>query len=505
MCVLNSFECNILGGSKLSEIPNCYGETWDVVNPVCYCLNAPKAFFCKGARGLVKNNYSQLSKNKRFTDLRTLCAVRANILRSLGTCNSIADARNKTFQELCTFTEDESIRAVTVLKNLYTSITPGLITRINCLEQKIKRLTEYLVSTLELSPKEKVWVSEVFSLPPYKTITDVWNLSIAYCERLKSYPNNVWCNIRGYVVPVLFSDYNFMSVLYTDHKDVFSAWWKYKTPYVKISEIQNISEKYGAQGNFSESLSLVRSFITGYQALNQMYRAGKVTILIDTQNVNADYTNNFLHFYSDNFGAKECEVAVITSRRTANYAKKLDAIENVKVVTLTSTPLHVSKNNVDVGLVSHLMKYYYEDHCRNFVVISSDCDFLSLTSHLPDANMAYFGVEASMGKTAVEQAKREKMTFIPIDKLLEGMQQAKDIAIASYYYGMTERTLETVEIDLTPVVASLTKSLQRDGINISDDLPFRLLSNYLGMHRTWLTPKNKLRFADRKQREEYTV
>lgn len=151
----------------------------------------------------------------------------------------------------------------------------------------------------------------------------------------------------------------------------------------------------------------------------------KYILLIDGDNVNYSYFELFFSYIEENYG-KIVETHLV-GKLESSY---LDDWKQIKEKVPNAIMHNVEenyKNSTDIQMAIIATKKYFYDNCKNFVILSSDADMLSISIGLPKDTKIIIGYsERKASSKYLASLDKHKITRINID-VIRGELTDKDL------------------------------------------------------------------------------
>lgn len=139
-------------------------------------------------------------------------------------------------------------------------------------------------------------------------------------------------------------------------------------------------------------------------------------LLIDGDNVNYSYFELFFSYIEKNYGhiIETHLVGKLESSYLDDWKQITEKVPNVIMHSVEEN----YKNSTDIQMAILATKKYFYDNCKNFVILSSDADMLSISIGLPKDTKIIIGYsERKTSSRYLASLDKHKITKINIDTI----------------------------------------------------------------------------------------
>lgn len=355
-------------------------------------ISATIAYYIGVRDNIIENNYSEcteliekLKKDTNAVCIRSLCNIRSNLmLNYTNVVQQLNDFKNLDKQEI--FQND-----IEILKN------NGLdVIKANCninkyienfnelISQKIDSIKDYIPNWVNLS-----YIKDLFKMPKNKK-DYIKTTSIEYSTNRTFYPFNRYINLKLSTNNgnILANDLKFLKILYFKHNDHFND----------ISKVVDASDdiKFNIYNFIGNSNSVVMTVdcenSDPYKLLSVIY------------NLNYDEIN------------KIKKIILFDDVNTIDAWKVIKNFIDIPVEYNLVKRVKSDKSLVDQNMIVSITKSFYAEKVESFILVSSDSDYWSVISGLPDAEFLVM-IEDNKCSREIKNALIEHGTyFCSIDR-----------------------------------------------------------------------------------------
>lgn len=331
-------------------------DTKELVTTVSYLIGVKKIHLENNYREECGEILDSLSEDRDATAIRYLCKLRTAMLQKFKKTDQALQFELKNIDTLEWFDADEIHTleewGIPVLHANYRA-DRYMIDFCRLISENIDKCSKLFYDWVNWS-----YIRELFVVPKYAKPGVLKREFSKYMDNFTLYPFNMYI----YWQPedqgnILYNDGKFLSIIYAQHKDVFTDRSKYRDAHDEIT-------------------SNIYQFIDG---------SARTAIAVDCENSDVFKLYSVLNRMNKDELEKIEKITLYDDPHTTPGWDYLEEFTPIPVVHKEIERVTDRKSLVDVALAMDVSKDYYNEGISSFIIVSSDSDYWQVISSLPQA------------------------------------------------------------------------------------------------------------------------
>lgn len=362
---------------------------WDLVNIVGYAMGMPRSFIEYEVRRKSEFSYDYCQSIKALKDLREACTLRWNLMQLC------AATRAKSLVE----DYDEVLASVkngvnVVLSYKWNDMFDFEKVLLQC-QKKIDKLAPAIVQCIPEWFTPTHYIVRQFLLEPLSPGTTVTDLCYEVCSRQGKYP--YYRDWRTLTYRIFMDDRDLVEELYQLHG-------------ADMSELQF---------PYSASKSTRTQHL---ESLREFCGTDKPTIIeIDTENADFTSTVSFLRLLEKEVDTSKVRINIYHSGFENSLWASLPQYVSFPVNAKTVVRVREEKSVVDMAIMASVLEAKYSCDNPNFMLMSSDCDYMVLPQQFPDLNICFCCNKKHTASSTEVFLRKNNLRYIYVDYIVDNL------------------------------------------------------------------------------------
>ena len=370
-----------------------HDNTYNIISKVAYLIGVPERIFLNPNESPMHSVYQTLKTDKNARIIRNLCMMRTALERGYAEIYRQIRYELKNIYSMPDLIPQDSLMelendGVSIIK-ANTLPTDYIITINRQISNRINNVKSLFPVWLEWN-----YIRDLFLMPDGMTEKGIKAAANEYYAHKNAYPYQVYINWPSERNEnILYTDSKFVKRLYELHEDVF------------------------------EDMSKVTD--AGENTKNEIYdfldTADRVEIVVDCEN--SDPYKLYAMLNNLNQEAlldRISRIVLIDDVHTTMAWSVLNEFTRIPVDHIVVERISQNKSLVDHKLIAEVCKEYYQGNADAFILASSDSDFWSLISSLPQAKFYVLVESAKCGQDIKRELDNGGYSYCYLDNFCTG-------------------------------------------------------------------------------------
>ncbi len=364
-------------------------RTTDIVSAFAYLIGVRKSIFENPHEPPVLEIFEKLEKEKAARIIRNLCIIRTAIEHNFGKINNALRNELKHIGSLPEYIPNESLMqlsndGITVFKKNSTYLGQHIIEINRLIGDRINNCQAFFPTWLEWK-----YLRQLFIMPEGLTEEGIKAGANEFFSHLENYPYGVYMNWAPYDCGnILYSDKKFVSLLYEWNNDQFT----------QFNRVEDASD-----------------YVTG-NIYDFIEEGQKVIFVVDCENSDPYNLCAALMSLDEESCSKIQRIVLFDDIHTSSAWRVLEDHVSIPVEHILIERLKESKSLVDMRLAMRISEEHFKNQVDSFVLVSSDSDYWSVITSLPEAKFLFMIEHGKIGIDLREALEEKGIFYCYIDE-----------------------------------------------------------------------------------------
>lgn len=408
---------------------NLEANTYTIASKAAYLIGIPETYFNKEVPTFCEEIYQELEEQFEARTVRNLCIIRNGFMHEFKQITFEIENNLKNIDSVPQYIPPIAVKrlikdGVPVIKTNCKS--SKYLTHINSL------IAQNIVKCKDLFPIWVKWdyVKSLFIMPNGDKESGIKAEHTKFKQFYSLYPYQTYINWKpANVGNILYNDAKFLTWLYRSHGDNFKE-------YEFVSDASQLG-KYN-----------IHSFIQ---------KAQKIDIVVDCENSDPYKTEAMIKSLSPEEKLSIQRILLFDDVNANKAWQFVSSIIEIPVKRVVVERVSRLKSQVDMRLAVEVCKEFYENEVDAFILMTSDSDYWSLISSLPNASFIAVIEDEHTSKKLIETYEEHKIPYIWLDDFCMGRAiELKQLALKAE---MNNRLKNMCKINFASMIENSSRAI----------------------------------------------
>lgn len=365
-------------------------RTTDIVSTFAYLIGVRKAIFENPHEAPDPEIFKKLEQEKAARIIRNLCIIRTSIEHNFGKINAALRDQFRSITSMSEYIPQDSVMqlsqdGVQPFKKNNTYLGQHIIEINKLIGDRINNCKVFFPTWLNWK-----YIRDLFIMPEGLTKEGIEAGANEFFTHLENYPYKVYMNWVPYDCGnILYSDKKFVTLLYEWNNDQFT----------QLNKVEDVGD-----------------YVTGN--IYDFIDAGeKVIFFVDCENSDPYNLCAALMALDEEYSGKIQRIILFDDIHTSTaWRRVLDDHLSIPVEHILIERLKENKSLVDMRLAMRISQEFYQSKVDSFVIVSSDSDYWSVVTSLPDAKFLFMVEHGKCGPDMRAALDEKGIFFCYIDE-----------------------------------------------------------------------------------------